>query len=145
MHSAICGYMPAHMTSSSCHCTILRKATRKVSAYYDEALVSLGINIAQLSLMRNIARIEPTSLTELAARVELDRSTVGRNIKVLERMGLVAIITGKDHREVVLELSQSGRKILREGNAIWDRVQDDINARLGADHMKQLHGLLARL
>lgn len=60
-----------------CHCIVLRKASRRVSSYYDEALAPLGVNIAQFSLLRNIDRMAPVSLTDLGMRVELDRSTVG--------------------------------------------------------------------
>ncbi len=76
LRPTICGYIPDIMSNSHCHCILLRKASRKVSSYYDEALAPLGVNIAQFSLLRNINRTAPVSLTDLAARVELDRSTL---------------------------------------------------------------------
>ncbi len=133
------------MSNDSCHCILLRKATRKVSSYYDEALAPLGVNIGQFSLLRNIRRLEPVSLTDLAHRVELDRSTVGRNAKVLERMELVAIGHGEDQREAVLTIAPKGREILEKGAPLWDGVQDDIEARLGPDKTRQLQELLAAL
>lgn len=133
------------MSKDLCHCILLRKASRKVSSYYDEALAPLGVNIAQFSLLRNINRMAPVSLTDLAARVELDRSTVGRNAKVLERMGLVEIRPGKDQREATLLVSEPGKAILREGAPLWDRVQADIETRLGADGVGRLRDLLAAL
>lgn len=133
------------MNKDICHCIVLRKASRKVSAYYDEALAPLGINIAQFSLLRNISRMAPVSLTDLGARVELDRSTVGRNAKVLERMGLVAIRPGKDQREAELTVSEAGHSILREGAPLWDSVQDKIEQRLGPDGADRLRELLAAL
>jgi len=133
------------MPSDTCHCILLRKASRKVSSYYDEALAPLGVNIGQFSLLRNIDRLAPISLTELAAQVELDRSTVGRNAKVLERMGLVAIGHGEDQREAVLSVTPKGRSILKKGEPLWDGVQDDIEARLGPEKTQQLQELLAAL
>lgn len=133
------------MNKDLCHCILLRKASRKVSSYYDEALAPLGVNIAQFSLLRNIDRMAPVSLTDLAARVELDRSTVGRNAKVLERMGLVEIRPGKDQREATLLVSEPGKAILREGAPLWDRAQADIETRLGADGAGRLRDLLAAL
>ncbi|MCB5204268.1 MarR family winged helix-turn-helix transcriptional regulator [Neorhizobium sp. T786] len=131
------------MSSSSCHCIMLRKATRKVSSYYDEALAPLGVNIGQFSLLRNIRGLAPVSLTDLAARVELDRSTVGRNAKVLERMGLVTIGPGKDNRETMLDLTEKGHDLLKEGAPLWDGVQETIEARLGEEKTRQLQELLA--
>ncbi|NVP55871.1 MarR family winged helix-turn-helix transcriptional regulator [Mycoplana rhizolycopersici] len=133
------------MPSDTCHCILLRKASRKVSSYYDEALAPLGVNIGQFSLLRNINRMAPVSLTELGARVELDRSTVGRNAKVLERMGLVAIATGEDHREAMLTITEAGHAVLKAGAPLWDGAQETIEARLGPDKTEQLRELLKAL
>lgn len=133
------------MSNDTCHCILLRKATRKVSSYYDEALAPLGVNIGQFSLLRNIRRMEPVSLTDLAHKVELDRSTVGRNAKVLERMELIAIGHGEDQREAVLTIAPKGREILEKGAPLWDGVQDGIEARLGREKAQQLQDLLAEL
>ncbi|RWX79188.1 MarR family transcriptional regulator [Neorhizobium lilium] len=133
------------MPSDTCHCILLRKASRKLSSYYDEALAPLGVNIGQFSLLRNIHRLQPISLTELAAQVELDRSTVGRNTKVLERMGLVAISHGEDQREALISLSEEGKLLLKRGAPLWDGVQDEIEARLGAEKTRQLQELLVAL
>jgi len=133
------------MPDDTCHCILLRKASRKLSSYYDEALAPLGINIGQFSLLRNIKRLQPVSLTELATKVELDRSTVGRNTKVLERMGLVTIGHGEDQREALLSLTEQGSELLARGAPLWDGVQDDIEARLGAEKTRQLQELLAAL
>ena len=133
------------MSNDTCHCILLRKATRKVSSYYDEALAPLGVNIGQFSLLRNIRRMEPVSLTDLAHKVELDRSTVGRNAKVLERLELIAIGHGEDQREAVLIIAEKGREIPDKGAPLWDGVQDDIEARLGREKARQLQELLAEL
>ncbi|MDO9417901.1 MarR family winged helix-turn-helix transcriptional regulator [Pararhizobium sp.] len=131
--------------NGSCYCILLRKASRKVSSVYDEALAPLGVNIAQFSLMRNIRRTEPVSLTDLATRLELDRSTVGRNTKVLQRAGWVKSAKGDDQREAVLVLSDEGRRILDKGAPLWDEAQASIETRLGQKTVDALHDLLAAL
>jgi DNA-binding MarR family transcriptional regulator len=133
------------MSMDTCHCVLLRKATRKVSSYYDEALAPLGVNIGQFSLLRNIRKTEPVSLTDLAHRVELDRSTVGRNAKVLAKLELIVIGHGEDQREAVLTVAPKGHDILEKGAPLWDGVQDDIEARLGPEKARQLQELLAAL
>src|SRR3546814_12049889 len=67
------------------HCSRLRSAARKVGSIYDEALAPLGVNIAQYSLMRTIARRQPVSFTELGHFAQLDRSPVSRTVRVLDR------------------------------------------------------------
>lgn len=119
------------MSSSPCYCTVLKAASRRLAAMYDEALEPVGVNIAQFSLLRRIRRAGTVTLTELGRLAELDRSTIGRNVRVLERMGLVALGRGEDHREAVVSLTAQGHKALDEGEPLWDRVQDAIHARLG--------------
>lgn len=133
------------MSSDLCHCIALRKASRKVSSIYDAALEPLGVNVAQFSLLRNIARMAPVSLTDLGARVALDRSTVGRNARVLERMGLVISGPGEDQREAVLTISDKGHQIIAQGNPLWDGAQRAVEERLGPGNIEQLRTLLALL
>jgi DNA-binding MarR family transcriptional regulator len=129
----------------SCICIDMRKASRKLTAHYDAALAPTGINIAQFSLLRKLRRRGPLSLTALAELVELDRSTLGRNVRVLEKMGLVELGPGEDQRESVAALTSSGRTTLSAGDPLWDRAQADIAEKIGANGVAQLQALLGAL
>lgn len=128
-----------------CICSAVRKAGRKLTAQYDAALGPVGITLAQFSLLRSLARHAPVSLQGLAAIVELDRSTLGRNMRVLKRMGLAAILRGDDLREATLSLTEAGRQTLDRAMPIWDGAQREIRRRLGAAGMAQLETLLEAL
>ncbi len=130
---------------TTCICIDMRKASRKLTAFYDDALAPTGINIAQFSLLRKLRRHGELSLTALAELVELDRSTLGRNLRVLEKMGLVELKPGKDQRESMAALTSSGRMTLSAGDPLWDRAQADIAKRIGADGVAQLQALLGAL
>ena len=132
--------------STLCYCIELRAAARKTSAIYDEALAPFGITIAQYSLLRKIDRAKRISLTELASISDLDRSTIGRNAKVLERMGLVQSVSGKDQREALLELSTMGQKVLADSipahAAAQAKIEDHLGGPEGAkDLLSRLHSL----
>ena len=86
------------MLTSECICTHLRRAARGVSRHYDEALEGFGINVAQFSLLRHLRRLDQPSISTLAEAMGLDRSTLGRNLRVLEAEGLVALAEGQDQR-----------------------------------------------
>ncbi|MDB5588104.1 MAG: MarR family transcriptional regulator [Devosia sp.] len=129
----------------TCLCIAVRKASRRMTTVYDDALAPVGINLAQYSLLKKIRRMAPVSLTDLGAAMDLDRSTIGRNVKVLDRMGLTQAITGKDHREATVELSETGQGVLTTAIPLWERAQEQINTRLGADKVAQLEQLLAEL
>lgn len=128
-----------------CVCTALRQASRKITARYDEALAPAGVNIAQFSLLRKLRRHGPMSLTALAELVELDRSTLGRNLRVLEKMGLVELKAGTDQRQAVAALTDAGHRTLLTGDPLWDRAQAEMVDRIGADGVTQLTALIGAL
>ncbi len=116
-----------------CYCVILRRAARRTTAIYDEALEPVGINIAQFSLLRRIRRAEGISLTELAKQADLDRSTIGRNTKLLAKLGLIGTKASEDHREARLVLTPEGYALLGRATPLWQRAQDDIESLLGGE------------
>jgi DNA-binding MarR family transcriptional regulator len=128
-----------------CYCIVLRKASRRLTSIYDEALQPFGINLAQYSLLKNVVRNAPVSLTELGRLLDLDRSTVGRNARVMVRMGLLAMGPGEDQREQALSPTGRGRELFARAVPVWERVQEDIEAKLGPQKAEQLQSLLAEL
>jgi DNA-binding MarR family transcriptional regulator len=128
-----------------CYCAAVRAAARKTTALYDEALEPAGVNLAQYSLMRNIERAGTVSLTELGRMAELDRSTVGRNVKVLQRLRLVRLTPAKDQREAAVSLTAAGREAIRRGAPLWDEAQRRIETVLGVDGAEQLRILVLSL
>lgn len=125
-----------------CYCAILRQAARKVTAVYDTALEPFGINLAQYSLLRTIERAAPLSLTRLGRLVELDRSTVGRNVRLIERLGLVQLAAGADQREATVALTEAGQALLARAEPAWRGAQAQVEARLGTETAGQLRALL---
>lgn len=131
---------------SLCHCSNLRAASRRLSAAYDAALAPLGVNIAQFALLRRLARLEAASLTALAQALELERSTVGRNVRVLVRLGLIAEGRSEgDRREASLRLTGSGVALLERGVPFWEGCQKQVEARLGAERVAALESILDAL
>ncbi|MCH7308553.1 MarR family transcriptional regulator [Acinetobacter sp. NIPH 1852] len=129
-----------------CYSAKLRSASRRLGHRYNAALAEFGINITQFSLLSMIKRTEPISLTSLAKMMELERSTVGRNVKVLAKMELVELSQGdKDQREVTLKLTQQGRQLLKAALPHWQKVQQEIEDSLGEDQILMLTDLLKRL
>jgi DNA-binding MarR family transcriptional regulator len=133
------------MLNQTCYCAALRKATRRVTATYDAALAQHGITLAQFSLLRTLGRHGPLSLTELGNRMELDRSTIGRNIRVIEKSGLVQPAPRPDSREAAIELSARGRALLATAEPLWAATQDSLEAKLGASGILTLLDSLGKL
>ncbi|MBV9289884.1 MAG: MarR family transcriptional regulator [Hyphomicrobiales bacterium] len=127
-----------------CYCAALRAAARKATALYDEALAPAGLTVAQYSLMRRIEPARGITVTELARIAELDRSTVGRNVKALERRGLVRMLATGDRREAAAELSADGIAALERAAPLWAEAQRRMEAALG-DGVKALRKLALSL
>jgi DNA-binding MarR family transcriptional regulator len=124
-----------------CHCDTLRLAARKISARYDAALRPVGISVAQFALLWKIRRAGQPSLTEIGRIAGLDRSTIGRNVRVLEKAGLVSVTAGKDQREATVRLSERGTSLLADAEPLWSKAQAEIEALLGRDGVVVLRRL----
>lgn len=130
------------MLPTHCLCTKLRRATRSVNRLYDDALAGVGLNAAQYSLLKNLQQLERPSITELAEAMGLDRSTLGRNLRVLEGKGLLALEGGEDQRNRLVSLTAAGRVHLEEAKVAWAQVQEQLGQRLGPEKRATLVALL---
>ncbi len=126
------------MDTVECFCTNSRRAALALSALYDQALEPHALKTTQFSLLRAVERSGPRNLTELAAATGLDRSTLGRNLRLLECAGLVSLEPGDDQRDRVVQLTSSGKRRIRAATASWRRVQDTAAAALGPDAARLL-------
>jgi len=126
-------------------CTNLRRAARGVSRFYDGALDGFGINVAQYSLLNNLLRLEQPSISSLAEAMGLDRSTLGRNVRVLEASGLVRLIEGDDQRNRLVQLTEAGHECLAAALPAWEAAQQRLIDRLGVEKRETLLALLNEL
>ncbi|MFB4392971.1 MULTISPECIES: MarR family winged helix-turn-helix transcriptional regulator [unclassified Pseudomonas] len=133
------------MLTSECLCTHLRRAARGVSRHYDEALADVGINVAQFSLLRHVQRLDDPTITGLAEAMGLDRSTLGRNLRVLEADGLVSLGEGRDQRNRLVRLSEAGSRCVEAALPAWRRAQQQLLERLGHEQRDELVRLLEQL
>ena len=74
----------------------LRKANRAVSQLYDEMLRPTGIRGTQYSLLVVLKIVGSVLVTELAEKIVMDRTTLSRNLEVMEKQGLVSVTPGED-------------------------------------------------
>ena len=131
----------ARTMKTPCYCAAVRAAARKTTALYDSMLEPAGVTLAQYSLMRKIERAGTVSLTRLGRLAELDRSTVGRNVKALEALRLVRTAPAEDRREAAVELAPAGEETLRRAAPLWAEAQRRVEAALGGGGAERLRAL----
>jgi DNA-binding MarR family transcriptional regulator len=132
---------------SPCHCAILRKASRHISQAYDLALAPVGIKTTQFSLLAAIHHGgEPLTISELAKVMVMDRSTLGHNLRPLERNGLITIEAGQDDtRRRRIRLTSKGRVKLKKTAVLWKKMQARFESAVGSKATRELHAALLRL
>ncbi len=120
------------------------RAARVVTRQYDQALSEHGITITQFTLMVAIGRHNPDSLTKLADGLDIERSTLSRNIAKLKIGGFVET-TASAGRAQELNLTAKGRDTLKAVYPKWRAVQEDIEEKLGDPGMGKLREALKDL
>jgi DNA-binding MarR family transcriptional regulator len=110
--------------ASSCANINLRRATRAVSNYYDRLfLEACGLRATQIPLLVVLYLAGPQSINEIAARLELDRTTLTRNLKPLAEAGLLEIAPGDDQRTRMVTLTDQGKDVLLGVLPVWEAAQ----------------------
>lgn len=128
--------------SNNCAALRTRRAARLVSRIYDDALRPLGLKITQLSLLAAIKVGAPDSITAFADMMAFERTTLTRNLQLLEKKGLIEISPEGYRRTRSITLSSAGQIILVKALPEWQKAQDQIEKRLGADQWLQTKGSL---
>ncbi|CAE6913737.1 MULTISPECIES: MarR family winged helix-turn-helix transcriptional regulator [Pseudomonas] len=133
------------MLPTSCLCTQLRRASRGVTRRYDDALAAVGLGAAQFSLLRHVQRLGQPSISALAEAMGLDRSTLGRNLRVLEEQALLQLSEARDLRAREVSLTDAGERRIAQALPLWEQVQQELNLQLGEGRRAELMQLLEAL
>jgi DNA-binding MarR family transcriptional regulator len=112
---------------------------------YDGELVACGLRITQYSLLAVLERLGAATVQELAATLVMDRSTLGHNLRPLERDGLVELGEDRgDRRARSLRLTARGQARLRQARPHWARAQARFHEAFGAKDARDLRERLRR-
>jgi DNA-binding MarR family transcriptional regulator len=121
-----------------CVCATARMAARALTRVYDRALEPAGIRTSQFSILARLLEEGPLSVTHLAGRLAMDRTTLARDLRPLERRGLVSVSVGSDRRVRMAALTQAGHRLVDEVRPLWKSVQRDVRTQLGPDRVTRL-------
>ena len=109
----------------------VRMTARAVTRHYEAWLGPSGLTGAQFSLLASLKSDPGLTATDLAERLAIDRTTLVRNLEVLERDGLLT--SAKDGRARRKTLSKTGEKALAKALPLWRKAQDELVGKLGTD------------
>ncbi len=107
--------MPLNLQGTEyCACSNLRKAARAVTHLFDAALKPARIRSTQFALLVTIAKLSPVAIGRLARIFVIDRTTLTRSLRLMERRGLVAISRRSSMRQRFVTLSPRGSDALEK-------------------------------
>ena len=120
----------------------LRQLSRRVSQHFDHIIGEAGLKTTQYSLLSQIVTLGPIRPGELADAMEMDASTLTRNLQPLIAQGWVVVGAGVDGRTRSVEITDAGRAKRSEAQRDWKRAQIELNERLGPERVAWLHAML---
>ena len=126
------------MSEDSCTCGKLREAARAVTLLYDKAFKSSGLLSTQLGVLHIIHDSNSITISKLAARLGMDRTTLTRNLSVLERQGLVKMSSGMDQRTRNVTITAKGRTSIAKALPLWDEIQHKVKRQMGESSWLEL-------
>jgi DNA-binding MarR family transcriptional regulator len=122
----------------ACACFNIRKTARLVTQLYDETLRPTGLRITQFGLLMATSRLGPVTVTRLAEVMAMDRTTLTRNLRPLEKQEFLQIEPGEDRRERQVTLTDGGRQALRDAFPLWEKAQARMAESFGQGRLQRL-------
>lgn len=111
---------------------------------YDRCLAAAGLTVTQYAILARVERAGSLTINELARRMGMDRTTLGRTVRPLERDGLVQIAPDpRDGRRRALTMTEAGRERLVAARPLWAEAQARFEASFGAEPSRALRTTLA--
>jgi DNA-binding MarR family transcriptional regulator len=127
---------------TGCSSLKLRQLSRRVSQHFDHVVLAAGLKTTQYSLLSHVVRLGPIRPGELADAMEMDASTLTRNLQPLVAQGWVEVGPGDDGRSRVVTATDAGRAKRAQAQLEWKRAQLAFNARIGDARVIRLHALI---
>ena len=126
-----------------------RKLNRVITQIFDDAFKDIGFRSTQFTPLVMIFANGPITVNKLSDYLVMDRTTLGRNLKPLERDGLIKIEQGIDKRQKLISITQRGKRLLNRAFPIWQQTQKKILEQIGENKWKgmltDISDLLPRL
>ena len=123
----------------------VRKLNRMVSAIYDSALADAGLKTSQFSVLVSVANRKQARPAELIKNLQLDESTLSRNVERMCARGWLRLVQDSDRRSHLIEVTDKGQALIRKCIPAWQKAQAEVSRRLGNDSIGELRTALRKL
>lgn len=118
---------------------------RKITRIFDDALRPTGLRITQFTLLVAIGKGAPDSISLLAEGLAMERTTLVRNLQLLEKDGLIKMSAEGGRRARATRLTKAGRERLAAAYPHWEKAQQTIKDKLGNEDWQLTQSTLEKL
>jgi DNA-binding MarR family transcriptional regulator len=131
----------SHLPVLPCICSTLRRASRSLTQFYDDALRPLGLRATQFTILQALELAGEISQGRLGEILAVDSTTLTRTLQIMIRQGWITERRGEDRRERWLRLATRGKTQLHRALPAWEKVQERLRNRLGTRNLKKFQRL----
>lgn len=129
-----------------CNCFAVRQAARQVTRLYERHLGKARLTSAQFSILAVLGQARRMTMTELARMLVMDRTTLLRAMKPLQREDLLrSVASDADPRQLVFSLSSAGERKLKQAVPLWAKAQEEFESGMDPGEAARLRGALLAL
>ena len=129
----------------SCACQNLRRVTRLVTRIYDQELRKADIEITQFGLLTALRIVGQANQKTLSAGFAMDSTTLTRTLALLRKQGWIHVTPGKDRRERVFRLTETGKRQISTAQTHWEAAERRLRKALGPSGWKQMQTTVAEV
>jgi DNA-binding MarR family transcriptional regulator len=133
-----------YMACAGCFCLASRQAARRITRLYDSFMQGSGVRATQFTILSQLMLRGEMPIGKLAAILGMERTTLTRNLTLLEQQKWISIKAGDDPRSRMIGITAQGRGMVRRGFPYWSKAQAQVGKLLGADGQAALKVLAAR-
>lgn len=125
--------------ASECVAVRLRMLNRVITNIYDDALRPLDLKVSQMNILVAAAKMGTARPIEVCEHLQLDVSTLSRNVERMKARGWLEVVPDEDGRSQPFRLTPQGRKLLKKAIPAWSEAQQRVKKILGDVFVEQLN------
>ena len=109
--------------AKTCIAVRLRLLNRVVTNLYDDALRPLGLKVSQMNILVVAAKLGLARPAAVCGLLQLDTSTLSRNVERMRAKGWLEVVPGEDARTQPFRLTPQGRRLIEKAVPAWEAAQ----------------------
>lgn len=125
--------------AKTCIAVRLRLVNRVITSIYDDALRPFGLKVSQANILIVAGKMEVASPVQVCEYLQLDTSTLSRNVELMRKNGWLEDVPTEDARSHPFRLTAAGKRLIEKAIPAWEKAQAEARELLGDDFVSLLN------